>query len=213
MLMKEVWFIRHGESEANAGLASSDPALIPLTEKGYQQAMKVSTTIPVIPSLIVFSPYIRTRQTAELTMQLFPQVQHQEWDIQEFTFLSSVLCRNTTPVQRRPMIEEYWQRNDPLYVHGVGAESFADFQRRVCVTCRQIEEIDRGLVLIFGHGQFMRLFLLSLLWKSFEPTPAAMQKFALFNKVYGIPNCGILKMRFDDQEAFVSGITTTHLQD
>ncbi|HMB24895.1 MAG: histidine phosphatase family protein [Chloroflexota bacterium] len=210
--MKEVWFIRHGESEANAGLPSSDPALIPLTEKGCRQALKVSAAIPVIPALIVFSPYTRARQTAQLTMQLFPETQHQEWNIQEFTFLSPSLCCDTTSMQRRPMVEEYWQRNDPFYIHGDGAESFADFQRRVCAAYRQIEELDRGLILIFGHGQFMRLFLLSVLLKSFEPAALSMQKFDLFNRVYGIPNCGIIKMQFHDQEAFVSGLTTTHLQ-
>lgn len=204
--MKEVWFIRHAESAANAGLASSHPATIPLTEKGYQQAERVSTRIHTIPSLIVVSPYLRTKQTAQLTVQLFPEVERQEWDIQEFTFLSPETCRDTTPLQRRPLVEEYWQRNDPFYVHGEGAESFADFQRRVCEAYRQIEGLESRLVLIFGHGQFMRLFLLSFLLRSFEPTRATMQKFALFNEVYQIPNCGVLKMNFVDGEPFISGL-------
>lgn len=211
--MKEVWLIRHAESEANAGLASSDPALIPLTEKGYRQALKVSAFVPAIPSLIIVSPYLRARQTAQLTIQLFPKVKCQEWNIQEFTFLSPVLCQNMTSSQRRPMVEEYWKRNDPFYVHGEGAESFVDFQRRVCETYQRIEKIDRGFILIFGHGQFMRLFLLSLLLKSFEPTSDLMRKFALFNDVYKIPNCGILKMTFLDHEPFVSGLISNHLQD
>ncbi len=211
--MKEVWLIRHAESEANAGLPGRDPALIPLTETGYRQAVKVSTAIPRIPSLIVFSPYLRAQQTAQLTIQLFPQVKCQEWNIQEFTFLSPAVCQNTTASQRRPMVEEYWKRNDPFYVHGEGAESFADFQRRVCETNRRLEEIDRGLVLMFGHGQFMRLFLLSLLSKSFELTPDLMRKFALFNQVYEIPNCGILKIKFQDDEPFVSGLICDHLRD
>jgi broad specificity phosphatase PhoE len=209
--MKEVWLIRHGESEANAGLASSGPALIPLTEKGYQQAVKVSTAIPTIPSLIVFSPYLRTQQTAQPTMQLFPQAECQEWDIQEFTFLSPILCQNTTRLQRRPMVEEYWKRNEPFYVHGDGAESFADFQRRVCDAYKRMMGIDRGLILIFGHGQFMRLFLLSLLSRSFEPGPDLMRKFSLFNQLYDIPNCGILKIRFQGQEPLMSGLVS--LQD
>lgn len=212
-MMKEVWFIRHAESEANVGLASSDPALIPLTEKGYRQATKVSTLVPTVPALIVFSPYLRTQQTAQLTMQLYPQATCQEWNIQEFTFLARGPCRNTTASQRRPRVEEYWKRNDPLYVDGEGAESFAGFQNRVCQAYRRIEQIDRGLALIFGHGQFMRLFLLSVLSKTFEPTPASMRKFALFNEVYGIPNCGILKMKFHGREAFVSGLASDHLRD
>ncbi|RPJ25264.1 MAG: phosphoglycerate mutase family protein [Chloroflexi bacterium] len=206
MPMKEVWLIRHAESAANAGLPGSDPALTPLTEKGCQQAAKVSTVIPTIPSLIVVSPYIRTQQTARLTMQLFPEVECQEWDIQEFTYLSPILCENTTSRQRRPMVEEYWKRNDPLYVHGEGAESFLNFHKRVCDMHQRIERIDRGLILIFGHGQFMRLFLLCLLLRAFEPVPDLMQKFSLFNQLYEIPNCGILKMRFQDQEPFISGL-------
>jgi broad specificity phosphatase PhoE len=211
--MKEVWLIRHAESEANAGLPSSDPALIPLTEKGYRQAVQLSTLMPAIPALIVFSPYLRTQHTAAFTMQLFPQVECQEWNIQEFTFLAPALCRNTTRSQRRTMVEEYWKRNEPLYIHGEGAESFADFQKRVCETYQRIVEIERGLILIFGHAQFMRLFLLSLLSKSIEPTPEQMQRFALFNKVYEIPNCGMLKMRFHGQEPFVSGLVSNHLSD
>jgi broad specificity phosphatase PhoE len=211
--MKEIWLIRHAESAANAGLPGSDPASIPLTEKGCQQAAKVSTVIPPIPSLIVVSPYIRTQQTAQLTLQLFPQVECQEWDIQEFTYLSPGLCQNTTSLQRRPMVEEYWKRNDPLYVHGEGAESFANFQQRVCESYQRIKKIERGLTLIFGHGQFMRLLLLSFLRRSFEPSPESMRKFALFNEVYKIPNCGILKMRFRDQEPFISGLISDHVQD
>jgi broad specificity phosphatase PhoE len=209
--MKEIWLIRHGESEANAGLASSHPALIPLTERGCRQAARVSTAIPKIPSLIVFSPYVRTRQTAQLTVQLFPQVECQEWNIQEFTFLSPTLCQKTTRLQRRPMVEEYWQRNDPLYIHGDGAESFANFQRRVWEAYEKIMGIDRGLILIFGHGQFMRLFLLSLLLRSFEPAPELMRNFSLFNQLYEIPNCGILKMRFHNTEPLISGLVS--LQD
>src|SRR5512141_1047072 len=98
--MKEVWLIRHGESEANAGLVTSMPELIPLTEKGHRQAVKVSTIILATPALIVFSPYLRTQQTARPTLERFPQVECQEWNIQEFSFLSTTLCQNTTRLER-----------------------------------------------------------------------------------------------------------------
>lgn len=213
MPMSEVWFIRHGESAANAGFASSDPALIPLTEKGWQQAVKVSEIIPTDPDLIVYSSYLRAEQTAQPTIKRFPHVECQQWNIQEFTYLSRALCENTTSMQRRPMVQEYWKRNDPFYVHGDGAESFAQFHRRVQDTYGRLAEMDRNLILIFGHGQFMRLMLVSLVLRSFEPTPGLMEKFALFSKLYEIPNCGIFKVRFHDREAFVSGLTSNHLQD
>jgi hypothetical protein len=40
-----------------------------------------------------------------------------------------------------------------------------------------------------------------------------MQKFSLFNQLYEIPNCGILKMRFRGQEPFISGLISDHVQD
>jgi broad specificity phosphatase PhoE len=199
MPMSEVWFIRHGESAANAGFASSDPALIPLTEKGWQQAVKVSEIIPTDPDLIVYSSYLRAEQTAQPTIKRFPHVECQQWNIQEFTYLSRALC-------------EYWKRNDPFYVHGDGAESFAQFHRRVQDTYQRLAAMDGNLILIFGHGQFMRLMLVSFVLRSFEPTPGLMEKFALFSKLYEIPNSGIFKVRFHDREAFVSGLTLNHLQ-
>jgi broad specificity phosphatase PhoE len=211
--MKEVWFIRHAESEANAGFVSSDPGTIPLTEKGHQQVIAVSEIIPEPPSLIVVSPYIRTQQTAHPTMKRFSQVESQEWSIQEFTFLSPVRCRNTTASQRRPWVDEYWKRNDPFYRHGDGAESFADLLLRVQDTFRGIEKLEDGYVLIFSHGQFIRAFLLSLLVKSFEPTPNLMQKFEFFTRTLGIPNCGIVKLRFDNNEPFMSGVFTHGIQE
>jgi hypothetical protein len=78
---------------------------------------------------------------------------------------------------------------------------------------RRIEQIDDGFVLIFGHGQFTRMFLLFLLLRPLEPTPELMREFVLFDKVFEIPNCGIFKMRFYGQESFISGLISNHLQD
>lgn len=50
--MTKVWFIRHGESEANAGAISNDPANIPLTKQGRQQAEHISTLFDNVPSLL-----------------------------------------------------------------------------------------------------------------------------------------------------------------
>lgn len=194
--MKEIWFIRHAESEANAGLTSSDPGAIPLTEKGRQQAIRVSKIIPETPSLIVVSPYIRTQQTAQPTLKRFPEVENQKWNIQEFTFLSPVVCQNTTASQRRLWVGEYWKRNDPLYRHGEGAESFADLLFRVQDAFRRLEKIENGYVLIFSHGQFIKTLILALLIKSFEPTLSLCKNLnfsagLLRFPIVGLSSCGL----------------------
>jgi len=55
--MKEIWLIRHAESIANAGAATSQPSTIPLTDRGTQQAECVAASFTKQPDLVVLSPY------------------------------------------------------------------------------------------------------------------------------------------------------------
>lgn len=101
----EVWLIRHGESEANAGLATSDPATIKLTPKGLAQAARVSALLDQTPSLLVTSNYVRAMQTAQSTIERFPNVPVEKWPVHEFTYLSPTLCQNSTQQTRRAMVD------------------------------------------------------------------------------------------------------------
>lgn len=129
--MKEVWFIRHAESEANAGLVSSSPSMIPVTQKGLEQAKILSGQLTEAPGLFIITSYIRTGQTAMPTLQKFPNVPVEVWPMHEYNFLSPDTCTGTTAAQRKPMVDAYWQRCQPDYIHGNGAESFIEFKDRV----------------------------------------------------------------------------------
>src|SRR5438477_8698923 len=83
------WLIRHAESVANFGGATSDPAGIPLTERGKAQAGHLAAAIPRSPTMIVTSGYARTKLTARPTLERFPNVPHQQWPVHEFTYLHS----------------------------------------------------------------------------------------------------------------------------
>src|SRR5262245_50607839 len=85
---KNVWLIRHAESEGNAGLVTSQPDTIPLTKKGIEQALRLADSFTRAPALIVTSPFIRTLQSAEPTIGRFPAVRQEQWQVQEFTHLS-----------------------------------------------------------------------------------------------------------------------------
>ncbi|WP_458366939.1 phosphoglycerate mutase family protein [Burkholderia pseudomallei] len=55
---------RHGESAANAGDATDDPASIPLTERGAQQAIAIARRFTSPPGIVICSPFYRAQQTA-----------------------------------------------------------------------------------------------------------------------------------------------------
>src|SRR5579872_7284673 len=71
--MPTIFLIRHGESEANAGFATSDPKRIILTERGVTQAREIARFLrsTVSLDLIITSRYLRARRTAEQTKLIF----------------------------------------------------------------------------------------------------------------------------------------------
>lgn len=150
-------FIRHGHSTANAGVPSENLALIELTELGRRQAGDVAAAWTECPSLIVTSPYVRTRQTAEPTIKRFPDVPVRIWPIQEFTYLEPSRWNGTLSEERMPHIVRYWEQADPEYCDGADAESFATLLRRAEVALERLEKLPKdALVYVFSHGQFIQ---------------------------------------------------------
>jgi len=150
-------FIRHGESTANTGLASADVASIALTARGEGQAGRIAREWPEAPSLIVTSPFQRTKQTAAPTVARFPGVPVEIWPIEEFTYLQPARWNGTASADRRPHVERYWTAADPAYCDGEGAESFTGFLHRVATTLARLAALPpTSLVYVFGHGQFIQ---------------------------------------------------------
>ena len=85
--MTIIWMIRHGESESNAGLVTSEPAAITLTARGRVQAGYVAAAFPSPPALIITSPFERAKETAQPTLSRFPDSAVEEWPIQELSLI------------------------------------------------------------------------------------------------------------------------------
>src|SRR5437667_5839167 len=94
-VQRSVWFIRHGESESNAGLPTHDPVFIDLTFTGHQQARKIANACKEVPSRVIVSHYQRTQQTALPTLEKFT-MEPEVWDVHEFTYLSKLHGQMTT---------------------------------------------------------------------------------------------------------------------
>jgi 2,3-bisphosphoglycerate-dependent phosphoglycerate mutase len=209
--MVEVWLIRHGESEANAGLPTSDHGSVKLTERGHRQAEKIVKSFNQPPSLIVTSPYIRTKQTAKPTIEHFASVPQTEWLVQEFSLLSVERCHNKTDQESRPLRQAYWKNADPLYVDGAGAESFANLIRRAQDLREKINQLDDGFIAIFTHSWFMRVFLWLLLTNPVGVTSETMHQVRAFFDSMKAPNGGIIKLKLKNPDIWFCGVVTSHL--
>jgi broad specificity phosphatase PhoE len=210
--MTEIWFIRHGESESNAGLPTFDTATIALTPTGIAQAKHVVAAFTRPPSLIVTSPYLRAVQSALPTIERFPQARLEEWPVQEYTYLSLASRHNTTLHGRKPLIDGYWERCEPQYVDGDGAESFAALVVRAKQVMERIKRLDDDFVAIFSHGLFIRTLLWVLLAGPVEIDAAIMRRYRSFISGFSAPNAAILKVYVDHvREVFFSTFTVAHL--
>ena len=150
-------FIRHGQSTGNAGIPTHDLALLELTELGWSQAREVAAGWTETPSLIVTSPYFRTKQTAALTIARFPDVPVEVWPVQEFTYLQPSHWNGTLSSERMPAIERYWAEADPEYCDGEGAESFRTLLERAQAALDRLAAMpEDALVYVFSHGQFIQ---------------------------------------------------------
>jgi broad specificity phosphatase PhoE len=74
-----VAFIRHAESESNAGLPTTDPASIALTENGRLQAVDFAEKITQQPDLVIVTSYLRTSQTALPLVNRFIGTKVETW--------------------------------------------------------------------------------------------------------------------------------------
>jgi broad specificity phosphatase PhoE len=212
--VRRVWLIRHGQSESNAGLPTNGPGAAPLTALGREQAARMAATFTEPPELIVSSPFVRARQTAEATVERFPEAPYEEWPVEEFTYLGRLHGPRTTKDQRRPFADAYWERADPVHVNGGDGESFATVITRArAFLDRLAGRPEEGLVAVFTHGLFMKAVIWSLFTGVTEPDAAEMRGFRRFSGACDIPNCAVTELRRPSGPSGfrVVGGGTTHL--
>lgn len=209
--MKEIRLIRHAESHANAGGATSTPRDIPLSDKGHLQARVLADSFTERPELIVLSPYVRTGETARPLLTRFPACPVETLPIQEFTYLSISRCRNSTYEQRKPLVEEYWARCDPNYSDGDQAESLVELINRACAFLRRIQEMEGELIFAFTHEQFIKTVMWVVLQMGRETGPEFMTAFRKYSTSFVIPNTAVMKMFLDEGEYTVGKIDNSHL--
>ena len=159
-------FIRHAESEANVGGVIDHPSNYALSEAGRQQARTLAAATVATPAAIVYSPFLRARQTAAPMIKRFPAVESLMLPIQEFTYLRPDAWKASTAKQRRPAVDEYWKKADPRFRDGEGAESFADFLGRVETTLTWLNTSNVGPVFLVGHELFIR----AVMWRCLAPS-------------------------------------------
>jgi broad specificity phosphatase PhoE len=188
-------FIRHAESESNAGVATIEPISIGLTEKGRLDAIDFACQVNFPPDLIIVTPYIRTSQTAMPLISKFSSLKVETWPLDEFTYLSPSVFRNTTSAERAPLVTQYWEKCDLYFVHGPGAESYEQFSVRIMTAIKKLRR--QKTTYVFTHGQVIR-FLKQYFEQGILSPSLSMKMFKDQTLHFPIPNLHVLEFNVDN---------------
>ena len=218
--MTELWLIRHGQSESNAGLRTKARGLPPLTEKGWAQVRNVPAQITRQPDLIVSSSFVRAKQSAEPTIAKFPDTPTDIWDcVRECTQIGARHYVDSLPKSRGRLFHEYWERDDPHFVDGEGAESWMMIADRIEETFDRARNSSANFIVAFSHGMFMR----TLMWyyiigrandrattrAKYEKSMSAFRKYSHNQHV---KNTAILPMRFENDQIWLAPLRENHIE-
>ena len=132
-----------------------------------------------VPALIVTSPFLRARQTAQPATSRFPAAACQEWLVHEFIYLGDLQGRAGTAKEREPCARAYWDQADP-HDGRDGAESFTGLLNRATDCLDRLSTQRSGPVAACAHGLFMRAVAWSLLTGITTPGEDEMRGFRSF---------------------------------
>ena len=165
-MRKEVYLIRHAQSEANASMDLGNQTFYydpHITNLGKQQAVKTRKILANIDfDLIVCSPLTRALQTLEC---VFPRL------IQNTVILSLVreYLNDYSDVGRQPDVlkkeftnfdfsglEKFWWNNDvPIDEKEINYESIQNLDARVKKFKKWIDERNERKIAVISHGTFI----------------------------------------------------------
>lgn len=118
--------------------------------------------------------------------------------MEEFTYLEPSRWNGTASEQRLPFIEAYWDRGDPSYCDGPGAENFDRLLGRVDRTLARLANLPPdALVYAFSHGQFMQTMRVLLLYPQWS-AKEKMAHFWAFNIQHPVLNADKVAVQYVD---------------
>ena len=190
--MKTLYLIRHAQSTANAGGTSLPDHEIPLSAAGAQQAAERACRLPENRRVFV-SEMRRTHETATpycarhgVRPEILPC-------LNEFSYLPFAAVQGLDASARKPLAEAYWQRADPHFRAGSGADTFAEFDGRISDFLHRTWPILPHGSLLFGHGIWITL----LAWRfsgNRAESGADMAAFRAFQSSLHVANASLWRL-------------------
>jgi broad specificity phosphatase PhoE len=162
--MMRLYFVRHGESEANVQSVISNRDLPhPLTELGREQARQLAQAMAAVPVARIYSsPLLRARQTAEILSAALGAPVEITDALREFDCgIAEGRSDDEAWSSCRRVVDDWLGRGDPSS-RVEGGESFTDIKARFVPFVERVVQERQGSranVILLGHGGVFALML------------------------------------------------------
>ena len=146
---RQIYLVRHGETDWSRSGQHTGRSDIPLTEAGRRQAAAIGARLRDHPfGLVLTSPMSRAADTARLAgfATAEPTKDLMEWDYGEFEGRTTAQIRESLPG---------WSIWKGPWRHGETPDQVADRVDRVIARC--LADDVRGDSLLFAHGHVLRV--------------------------------------------------------
>lgn len=142
--MKQLYYIRHGQTEANVAEIFAGRMDTPLTELGRTQAKNAAPGVAKLGiELIVSSPLSRARDTATIIAEGIG------YPVHEIMFNDLFVERDYGS-----LVGQHWTAE--LDLEGEGVETIPAIDARAVEAYRYLQTLPQGIVLVVAHGSFWR---------------------------------------------------------
>jgi broad specificity phosphatase PhoE len=209
---QEIWLVRHGQSAGNVARDAAEAAAglridiadrdvdVPLSELGERQSQALGAWFAAMPvhaqpNVVLYSPYVRAAQTADLLMRRLDREElvavHADERLREKEF--GILDRLTVRgiAEQYPDLYEQRRHVGKFYFRPPGGESWCDVILRLrSVLDTLTREYCRERVLIVGHQVIVNCFRY-LLERMDEATILEQDRLG------DVPNCSVTSYSFD----------------
>ena len=200
--MKTVYFVRHGESEANVGHPVFQGEESDLTPRGEEQARFIADRAKNLQfEALISSRALRARKTADYISQA-TGVKHEPVEIfSERKLPSRFVGIPVDDEDVRPKFEA-WEKS--LYEPDVrveDGENFSDITKRAGGALAYLEKRSESYILVVTHGFFLRTIIARVLFGE-KVTPDELKKIIA---TFRTANTGLTLMQFgvgDSREAW-----------
>jgi broad specificity phosphatase PhoE len=208
---QEIWLVRHGQSAGNVARDAAEAAAglrvdiaerdvdVPLSELGQRQSEALGAWFAALPAdkqpnVVLYSPYVRAAQTADILMQRLDRDEllavHADERLREKEF--GILDRLTVRgiAEQFPDLYEQRRHVGKFYFRPPGGESWCDVILRLrSVLDTLTREYCRERVLIVGHQVIVNCFRY-LLERMDEATILEQ------DRAGDVPNCSVTSYAF-----------------